>query len=128
MTLQMCISLISTPALDEVLTIYENMAAMDMTTMTDEAFEVIFAQLESAMTPVLIMSGIIFVLHIVSGFIANGLYKKYIIKNIDQAKSLPSVRAKIAHFAKNGGASMIAVLIAYCAETALSYLASYLMY
>ena len=128
MTLQMCISLIATPALEELLTIYENMATMDMTTMTDEAFEVIFAQLESAMTPVFIMMGFIFVLHIISGFIANGLYKKYIVKNIEHSKSLPSVRAKIAHFAKNGGASMIAVLIAYCAETALSYLASYLMY
>ena len=42
--------------------------------------------------------------------------------------SLTSVRAKIAHFAKYGGASMIAVFIAYLAETALSYLAGYLMY
>ena len=42
--------------------------------------------------------------------------------------SLSSVRAKIGHFAKYGGASMIAVLVAYIAETGLSYLAAYLMY
>ena len=128
MTLQMCVSLIATPALEKFLTVYENIATMDMTTMTDEAFEIIFAQMETAMTPVFAMLAFILVLHLISGFIANSLYKKHIIKNVEYAKALPTVRERITHFAKNGGASMIAVLIAYCGETALSYLASYLMY
>ncbi len=128
MTLQMCVSLIATPTLEKFLTVYENLATMDMTTMTDEAFEIVFAQMETAMTPVFAMMAFILVLHLISGFIANSLYKKHIIKNIEYAKSLSTVRERITHFAKNGGASMIAVLVAYCAETALSYLASYLMY
>jgi hypothetical protein len=104
------------------------MVTTDMTTMTDEAFNAVFAELQTTMTPVWILIGITFALHLVSGFIANSLYKSYIIKNINYAMSLPSVREKIAHFAKYGGASMIAVLVAYLAETALSYLAGYLMY
>ena len=128
MTIQYCVSLIVSPSLEKFLSVYDKFATTDMTTMTDEAFNVIFAELQATMTPIWIIIGITFVLHLVSGFIANSLYKSYIIKNVNYAMTLPTVRAKITHFAKYGGASIIAVLVAYLGETALSYLASYLMY
>lgn len=128
LTIQMCASLIVSPYLEKFLSIYEKLATMDMTTVTDEAFELIFAEMQTAMTPVWILMGVTFVLRLISGFIANGLYKNYIVKNIGFAMKLPTVREKINHFAKQGGASLIAVMIAYLAETALSYLAAYLMY
>ena len=128
MTIQFCTSLIMTPSLEKFLSIYDKFATSDFSTMTDETFNLLYSEMQANMTPVLILMGITFVLHLVSGFIANSLYKSYIIKNINYAMSLSTVRAKIAHFAKYGGASMIAVFIAYLAETALSYLAGYLMY
>jgi ribosomal protein L40E len=128
LTVQLCASIVASPYLEKFLKVYEKLATVDIETITDEAFNMIFLEMQSAMTPVWVLIGFIFVLHIISGFIANGLYKKYVIKNINYALSLPAVRGKIAHFAKYGGASMIAVMVAYFAETALSYLASYLMY
>ena len=128
MTLQFCLSLIMTPSLEKFLSVYEKLATADITTMTDEAFNLLFAELQSNMTPVFILMGIAFALHLISGFIANSLYKSYIVKNINYAMTLSTVRERITHFAKYGGASTIAVLVAYLAETALSYLAGYLMY
>ena len=128
LTLQMCASLIASPYMEKFMTLYEKLANADWTTMTDEAFEVIFAEMQTHIMPVYILIGFTFVLHIISGFIANGLYKKYVVDNINYAMTIPTVRGKINHFAKYGGASMIAVLVAYLAETGLSYLAAYLMY
>ena len=128
LTVQLCASLIASPAVEKFLVAYEKLAVADWTTMTEEAFGLILSEMQTLIMPVYILMGITFVLHLVSGFIANGLYKKYVVKNIGYAMSLSSVRAKIGHFAKYGGASMIAVLVAYIAETGLSYLAAYLMY
>lgn len=128
MTIQFCVSLIATPSLEKFLSVYEKLATADMETMTEEAFNLFFSELTAAMTPVWIIMGITFALHLISGFIANSLYKNYVVRNINYAMTLPTVRGKITHFAKYGGASAIAVLAAYIAETALSYLASYLMY
>lgn len=128
LTLQLCASLIASPYLEKFLGVYEKLATMDVATMTDEAFELIFAEMQTTITPVWILMGFTMLLRIISGFIANGLYKKYVIKNINYAMTLSTVRAKINHFAKYGGASIVAVLVAYLAETALSYLAAYLMY
>ena len=128
LTVQLCVSLIATPYMEKFLSIYDKFLTMDMSTLTDEAFNLILTELQSTMTPVWIVIGITFALHLISGFIANSLYKSYIVKNINYAMTLSTVREKIAHFAKNGGASMTAVLVAYLAETGLSYLAAYLMY
>ena len=96
--------------------------------MTEAALMESMTELQGLMIPALVVSGITFAMHIISGFIANGLYKSYIIRNINFAMNLTTVREKITHFAKNGGTSLIAVMIAYFAETGLSYLAGYLMY
>ena len=127
LTVQLCTSLIAAPSLNKFLTVYESFMA-NLETMTDEMFNESFMQLQSLMTPALIVMGITFLMHIISGFIANSLYKSYVLKSISFSTNLPTVREKISYFAKNGGASMIAVLIAYLAETGLSYLAGYLMY
>ncbi len=128
LTLQMCASLVASPYLEKFLGVYEKLATADMATITDEALEMILAEMQTFAGPVWVLIFFTFVLHLISGFIANRLYKKYVVKNIHYAMALPTVREKIAHFAKHGGASMIAVLVAYLAETALSYLAAYLMY
>ena len=127
LTVQLCISILTAPALNKLLTAYQSFVE-NLQTMSDTVFEESIMQLQSLMMPALIVSAVTFIMHIVSGFIANGLYKNYVIKNIKLAMTFSTVREKIAHFAKNGGASMLAVLIAYVAETGLSYLASYLMY
>lgn len=127
LTLQLCISIIATPSLNKFLTVYESFLT-NAETMTDAVFMESIAQLQSLMIPALIVAAVTFIMHIVSGFIANRLYKNYIVKNITLAMNFTTVREKIAHFAKNGGASMIAVFVAYFVETGLSYLAGYLMY
>ena len=128
MTLQLCASIVAMPSMEKFFQVYENLATVDFATMTEEAFALLSAEIETAMIPVSIFLFFTFILHLISGFIANGLYKNHIIKNINFAMTLPTVREKISHFAKHGGASLIAVLAAYFAQTALSYLAAYLMY
>ncbi len=127
LTIQLCISIIAAPSLNKFLTVYDSFLA-DLETMTDAVLLESIEQLKSLMIPALIVSSITFLMHLISGLIANKLYKKHIIKNINFAMNLNTVREKITHFAKNGGASMITVLVAYLAETGLSYLAGYLMY
>ena len=127
LTIQLCLSIITAPSLSEFMLAYENFLNT-AETMTDEVFLEALNQMQSLMLPAVIVASVTFVLHLISGLIANRLYKSYIIKNINLAMNLKTVRAKITHFAKNGGASFIAVMIAYFAETALSYLASYIMY
>ncbi len=127
LTVQLCLSILTAPANAKVLTAYEAFLA-NVETMTDEMFMEYMAQWQELMIPMAIVFALTLIMHIICGFIANRLYKNYIIKNIKYAMTLATVRERIAHFAKNGGASMIAVLIAYLAETGLSYLASYLMY
>jgi hypothetical protein len=127
LTVQLCISIVTAPSLNKFLTFYESFMS-NLDTMTEEMLNESVLQLQSLMTPALIVMGITFLMHIISGFIANRLYKNYVIKSIELTKSFATVREKIAYFAKSGGTSMIAVLIAYLAETGLSYLAGYLMY
>lgn len=128
LTIKLCASLIAMPLMEKFFKVYEKLATIDFTTITDEALALLKAEIQSAMTPVSVFLFFVFILHLVSAFIANGLYKKHVVKSISFAMTLPSVREKINYFAKHGGASLIAVMAAYLAETALSYLASYLMY
>lgn len=128
MTLQLCANIVAMPSMEKYLKVYEKLATIDFATITEEAFALLSAEIESAMIPVSMFLFFTFILHLISGFAANGLYKNYIVKNINFALTLPTVREKIACFAKYGGASVIAFLFAYLAETALLYLASYLMY
>lgn len=127
LTIQLCFSVVTAPSLSKFMMAYENFLNT-AEAMTDEAFLEALNQIQHLMMPAVIVASVTLVLHLISGFIANRLYKSYIIKNINLAMSFTTVREKITHFAKNGGASFIAVMIAYFAETALSYLAGYLMY
>ena len=127
LTVQLCVSILTAPALEKFMIAYDSFLT-NIEAMTDEALMESMTQLQELMIPALVVSGITFAMHLISGFIANGLYKSYIIRNINFAMNLTTVREKITHFAKNGGTSLIAVMIAYFAETGLSYLASYLMY
>jgi ribosomal protein L40E len=127
LTVQLCISILTAPSMNKLLTVYQSFVE-NLETMSDAVLAESMTQLQSLMMPAVIVSVATFVMHIISGFIANRLYKNYIVKNIKYAMTLATVRERITHFAKNGGASMIAVLVAYLAETGLSYLASYLMY
>lgn len=127
LTVQLCVSVVTAPALTEFMTAYNDFLT-NVETMTEAAFLEALDQMQSLMLPALIVSAVTFVMHIISGMIANRLYKSYVIKNISLAMNLSTVREKVNHFAKNGGTSLLAVMIAYFAETGLSYLASYLMY
>lgn len=127
LTVQLCISIITAPALTKFALAYESFLA-NIETMSDEVFAESMTQLQSLVVPALIVSCVSMAMHLISGIIANRLYKSYVIKNINYASNFATVREKINHFAKNGGTSIIAVMIAYFAETGLSYLASYLMY
>lgn len=127
LTLQLCISIVSAPALNKFLTVYQSFLE-NFETMTEAMLLESFSQLQELMLPAMIVSSITFIMHIISGLFANRLYKSYIIKNINLAMTFTTVREKITYFAKNGGTSMIAVLVAYLVETGLSYLAGYLMY
>ncbi len=131
-TLQTVMSILITPVLTPFMEFYEYLLTLDLETLSEQMlFELsdhMTAMLTEISLPLTIFSFAALAMHLISGFIANGMYKKYCIKNINLGLQAKPVQEKIRFFAKYGGASFLLVFAAYFAETLLSMLVSYLMY
>lgn len=131
-TAQLIISMIITPMLTPFMEFYEYLLTLNLETMSDEAFYALSEQMglmmSDLMLPLGIAAAVTFTMHLVSGLIANGMYKKYCIRNIKEGLAQKTVQEKIRVFAKNGGASFLLVFAAYFGEMLLNTLISYLMY
>lgn len=131
-TVQLLLSMIITPMLKPFTDFYSYLLTLDMKTMTEamlyEVADKMMVIMDQVMLPLMILMGVTFAMHLISGFIANGMYKKYCIKNIGIGLSKEDVHEKIRYFAKAGGTSFLLVFAAYFGETLLNMLASYLMY
>ncbi|MBQ7295035.1 MAG: DUF2628 domain-containing protein [Clostridia bacterium] len=131
-TVQTIISMFVTPLLTPFMELYEYMLTLDMETISEEVIYELSEQMavimNELMLPLTVVSIVSFAMHLISGFIANGMYKKYCIKNINAGLSKKTVQEKISVFAKYGGASFLLVFAAYFGEMLLSMLVSYLMY
>ncbi len=131
-TVQILISIITAPLLTPFMEFYEYMLTLDAETlseaMVNELSEQMMLIINDIMLPLTIVAAVTFIMHLISGFIANDMYKKYCIKMIHQGLAKKTVQEKISVFAKYGGASFLLVFAAYFGETLLSMLVSYLMY
>ena len=131
MTLQFIMSIIITPILTPFMEFYSYTLTLDPQTISDamlnELTDKMTVMLDELMLPLTIMAAVTFIMHLISGFIANGMYKKYCVSNIKEALSKGNVHEKIRHFAKFGGSSFLLVFAAYFAETLLNMLVSYLL-
>lgn len=131
-TLQFIVSMIITPMLTPFMEFYSYILTLEPESISDAVFNELMAKmtvlLEELTVPVMIAAALIFLMHLISGVIANSLYKKYCIKNISLGLSQSTVQGKIRVFAKQGGTSLLFVLLAYFGETLLSMLVSSLIY
>ncbi len=131
-TLQTIMSIVVTPILEPFTDFYEYMLTLNVETMTEdmlyELTEQMMLIMQDIALPLTLMGALLIIMHLVSGIVANGMYKKYCVKNIKQGLAQASVQEKITAFAKNGGASFLFVAMAYLGEMLLSTLVSYLMF
>lgn len=130
-TIELIISVVLTPILEPFAEFYNYILTLDYEQISEEAYATLVEKMMSLtdelMMPMLIAGAVILLMHIVSGIIANKLYKDYCLKNISIGLSQKTAGEKIAVFAKKGGTSLLFVLLAYFAKTALATLVSYIM-
>lgn len=130
-TIELIISVLLTPVLEPFAEFYNYLLTIDIEQISEEALnslvDKMMALTDEILLPMVIAGAVIILMHIVSGFIANKLYKTYCINNISAGLSKSTLEEKIAFFAKKGGTSLLFVLAAYFAKTLLSTIVSYIM-
>ncbi|MEE1321896.1 MAG: RING finger protein [Acutalibacteraceae bacterium] len=130
LTFSMLLSILITPSMLEISnTMMSFLEGVSEEMMMDEAFlnEFMGTYLQGFL-PIFLYSTANFIISLISGFMANKLYKKYIInssKLVMKARSKPEAGNLIARL---GGVSPIALLAAYLGAQLISSLASYLMF
>lgn len=130
LTVSMLLSILITPSMLEISnTMMSFLEGVSEEMLMDEAFlnEVMGTYLQGFL-PIFLYTTANFIISLISGFMANKLYKKYIInssKLVMKARSKPEAGNLIARL---GGVSPIALLAAYLGAQLISSLASYLMF
>lgn len=129
MTLLLGLSIIVTPYVYDLLEVYEGLAIaiQSGTASSDAALEALYSELLTASTPMAIYFFVTVFIHMVIGFIANPLYKKYVIENAGKAERMNSINEAMAYIVKNGGASILIAFASYFAQQLLVSLTSMLM-
>ena len=125
MTLQLCLNILITPSATAFMEYYEYLATVDMTTVTEAAAAEIIAQMTTLMQPMWIFFGVMFVLKLIAGFVANPLYRKYTVNELQKVAAEPNRNQKLTRILKYGGISPLMPLAAYFAEQFLSILSGY---
>ena len=128
MTIIFSMSIIATPWMYKTLEAYESfMSAVDSSALNDAQFTELYNQLMDASLPMLLLMFGTVLVHLICGFIANPLYKKYVIEHSKKAERLGSKKLAMAYVVKNGGASILIAIGAYFAEQLISMLVSNIM-
>lgn len=126
MTVLLGLSIVVTPYLYEMLEVYEEFATVVQSgTVTDEAaFQELYNMFFSASLPMAIYFFATVFVHLICGFIANPLYKKYVILHAGKAERMGSINEAMAYVVKNGGASMLIAFASYFAQQLILSLVS----
>ena len=128
MTVVFAMSIVATPAMYEALEVYESFASVaESSVINDAQFTELYNQLIDASLPMLLLMLGTVIVHLICGFIANPLYKKYVIEHSKKAERLGSKKLAMAYIVKNGGASILIAIGAYFAEQIISILVSNIM-
>lgn len=133
MTVSLALSILAVPASLQYLEFMENLVLElpDTATVTDEQFAAfaaeVSAEMMNAMKPLLLFFAANLLLHLVAGFSANHIYKKYVILHASNAEKLPEKKLAMTYVVKYGGASLFAALGAFFAQELISMLISNLL-
>ncbi len=122
MTLILAVGVIVAPASTEFLEAYT--AALSSVDPTDiAAIEAIYTELAAKSAPIMIAGGITFLIHLISGLIANPLYKRYTLKNLGEIKNEPNRSLMLQGIIRRGGVSPALAMISIAAEYIVSFIA-----
>ena len=125
MTLQLCLNIIMTPAATKFMEYYEYIATLDSTALTDAALTEIIAKMNTLMEPMAIFFGVMLLLKIIAGFVANPLYRRYTVNELQKVGLETNNNQKLTRILKFGGISPLLPLAAYFAEQTLTLISSY---
>ena len=114
-----------TPSATAFLEYYERLANIDTATITEAVAAEIMAEMTTLMQPMWIFFGIVFALRLIAGFIANPLYRKYTVRELQLVSIEKNRSQKLTRILKYGGISPLMPLAAYFAEQFLSLLSGY---
>lgn len=128
MTVLLAMSIVATPSLLQSLEAYEAFAtALTSETLTEAQFTEMYNQLIAASAPMAVYSILTFLFQFICGFIANPIYKKYVIENAGKAERCPSKGTAMAYIVKYGGASLLIAVASYFAQQLIATLISAMM-
>ena len=134
MTAFLALSILAVPSSLEALEAFEAFSDIFAASTSDVLTDAQIAQLTefmdgmyTVMLPAMIFGLANIVLHFVAGFIANPLYKKYVLENASKAERMENKRSAMAFIVKNGGASILLAIGAYFIEQFISMLVSSIM-
>lgn len=125
MTIILAMNIIATPYLYGILENYEQIiAAFTSETVTDAQFAEIYNQFIASSTPMLIFVAASIFVQLICGFVANHLYKKYVITHAGKAERMRTKNEAMGYMVKNGGASILIAGASYFAYQLLTMLIS----
>lgn len=130
MTAGIAISILAIPSSLEFMEYMEGLAATlpaSAEALTDAQLTEITNGMFEMMKPTFIIMFANILLHLICGFSANHIYKRYVIKNAAFAERLPDKKIAIPYIVKNGGASILIAMAAFFAQELLSVAISYLL-
>lgn len=130
MTVYLLVSIAMTPAytkfLDVLMPLAENPEAF--MNMTEAAYMEYMTKMSEAMYPVMAFSLVSFAVNLLSGFIANILYRNYTIKTAKSVIAAKTNTQATMLISKYGGISLLALMLSYLAEQLISFIISNLMF
>lgn len=130
-TISMMLSILVTPNIMEAMNALMQFFA-DMETsaavMDEATVMAVMSEFLNKMAPVYIYGAAGFVMQLIVGFIANPIYKKYVLMSAKTVKTAKTKSEAATLVAKYGGVSVLAVLLAYFAQQLLSSIVSSLMF
>lgn len=131
MTAFLTLAILAMPSYMKVMEILNQIASLaSIENLTDaqlNQLNTLMDSMNAAMPSMIVFSIIIIAVRIVCGFLANHIYKKYVIENAGKAERLPDKKSAMAHIVKNGGASILIAAASFFANELISTLISYIL-
>lgn len=129
MTLFLAISILSVPTAMDAMEYLNGIAAT--LTATPEISEAqimeLYGEMMTQLTPMFAFTFAGIVIRFICGFIANPIYKKYVIENAGKAERMPDRNSAMGYMVKYGGASILIAAAAFFANELISIFISYLL-
>lgn len=130
MTAFLALGILAIPSYMDVMTVFQQIASLTASPMTDAKLEQLTAIMDSMgeiMAPMLVFAFIVMLVRLLCGFLANHIYKKYVIENAGKAERLPDKKSAMAYIVKYGGASILVAIASFFANELISTLISYIL-